>query len=103
MFSLFVPQLSESNDSSQPLIDRETFNQILDLDEDDSHDFSKGMAWAFFTQAESTFQDMDLALYAFPFLLYPFSSLILPPGMPRTLQNFPLSVISSKVHLLPSV
>ncbi|KZT11766.1 histidine phosphotransferase, partial [Laetiporus sulphureus 93-53] len=42
-------------------IDMETFHQILDLDEDDTHDFSKGMAWAYFSQANTTFVEMDEA------------------------------------------
>ncbi|KZT28907.1 histidine phosphotransferase, partial [Neolentinus lepideus HHB14362 ss-1] len=42
-------------------IDMDTFHQILDLDEDDTHDFSRGMAWAYFSQASSTFDDMDEA------------------------------------------
>ncbi|KAI0643092.1 histidine-phosphotransfer domain HPT domain-containing protein [Trametes meyenii] len=43
------------------IIDLDTFNQILDLDEDDTHDFSLGMAEAYFTQASTTFVDMDKA------------------------------------------
>ncbi|KAI0366941.1 histidine phosphotransferase, partial [Pilatotrama ljubarskyi] len=43
------------------IIDLDTFNQILDLDEDDTHDFSLGMAEAYFTQASNTFVDMDEA------------------------------------------
>lgn len=39
----------------------DTFQQILDLD-DDTHEFSKGMAWAYFSQAEDTFKEMDEAL-----------------------------------------
>ncbi|EJF61052.1 histidine-phosphotransfer domain HPT domain-containing protein [Dichomitus squalens LYAD-421 SS1] len=46
---------------AEPVIDLETFNQILDLDEDDTHDFSLGMAEAYFTQASTTFKDMDAA------------------------------------------
>ena len=42
-------------------IDLETFHQILDLDEDDTHDFSRGMAWAYFSQASTTFTEMDEA------------------------------------------
>lgn len=42
----------------------ETFTQILDLDEDGNHDFSRGMAWAYFTQAEETFNNLDDALQA---------------------------------------
>jgi len=53
----------DENDKSDPsqTIDIETFHQILDLDEDDTHDFSKGMAWAYFSQASSTFTEMDEA------------------------------------------
>lgn len=40
----------------------ETFLQILDLDEDDTHDFSRGMAWAYFHQVDTTFVEMDDAL-----------------------------------------
>lgn len=39
----------------------ETLGQILDLDEEDNHEFSKGMAWAYFEQAAATFDDMDKA------------------------------------------
>ncbi|THG98838.1 hypothetical protein EW026_g3402 [Hermanssonia centrifuga] len=37
----------------------ETFNQILELDEDDTRDFSTEMVWAYFSQADTTFGDMD--------------------------------------------
>lgn len=40
----------------------ETFRQILDLDEDDSHEFSRGMAWEYFSQVDTTFIEMDQAL-----------------------------------------
>ncbi|KAF8195494.1 signal transduction histidine kinase [Pholiota molesta] len=41
----------------------DTFNQILELDEDeDTHDFSQPMVWEYFEQAEKTFNDMDIAL-----------------------------------------
>ncbi|KAI0917473.1 hypothetical protein AcW1_007335 [Taiwanofungus camphoratus] len=53
----------EASDEPDPssTIDMETFHQILDLDEDDTHDFSRGMAWAYFSQASSTFTEMDEA------------------------------------------
>lgn len=44
------------------VIDMDTFQQILDLDEDGSREFSRGMAWAYFTQVDSTFDEMDEAL-----------------------------------------
>ncbi|KAM5533125.1 hypothetical protein V8D89_013173 [Ganoderma adspersum] len=50
----------EAEDVDQEgVIDLDTFNQILDLDEDDTHDFSLGMTEAYFSQASSTFTDMD--------------------------------------------
>ncbi|GLB38355.1 putative CAIB BAIF family enzyme [Lyophyllum shimeji] len=51
---------SESKDSD--IVDMDTFRQLLELDDDATHDFSKGMAWAYFTQAEQTFKDMEKAL-----------------------------------------
>jgi len=48
----------------------DTFHQILDLDEDDTYEFSWGMAWAYFSQAKTTFEEMNEALCVF---LSPFS------------------------------
>jgi osomolarity two-component system phosphorelay intermediate protein YPD1 len=45
------------------LIDNDTFDQILEMDDDeDDRDFSKGIVYGFFEQAESTFENMDKAL-----------------------------------------
>ncbi|KIK59389.1 hypothetical protein GYMLUDRAFT_678578 [Collybiopsis luxurians FD-317 M1] len=38
------------------------FNQILELDEDDTHDFSREMVEEYYSQAAQTFKDMDAAL-----------------------------------------
>ncbi|KAJ7855973.1 histidine phosphotransferase [Mycena olivaceomarginata] len=38
------------------------FGQILELDEDDTFEFSKEMVEAYFSQASTTFDDMDNAL-----------------------------------------
>lgn len=35
------------------------FRQILDLDEDDSHDFSLSMVEEYFEQAQATFKKLD--------------------------------------------
>lgn len=41
----------------------DTFNQILELDEDeDTRDFSQPMVWAYFEQAETTFENMKTSL-----------------------------------------
>ncbi|KAJ7636001.1 histidine phosphotransferase [Mycena polygramma] len=45
-----------------PAIDMSIFSQILELDEDGTHEFSKEMVVAYFSQASTTFDDMDKAL-----------------------------------------
>jgi len=55
-FSILVPPPPPGT------IDIETFQQILDLDEDGTREFSRGMTWAYFSQVITTFQDMDEAL-----------------------------------------
>ncbi|KZV84692.1 histidine-phosphotransfer domain, HPT domain-containing protein [Exidia glandulosa HHB12029] len=52
------------SDASDVIIDMDTFGQILELEEDDTYDFSIGMTEAYFSQAETTFKDMDKALAA---------------------------------------
>ena len=50
-------------------IDESTFEQILEMDDDDDErEFSKGIVYGFFEQAESTFDKMEQALYVFLFL-----------------------------------
>lgn len=39
----------------------EIFKQILELDEDDTRDFSQGMVWAYFSQVVETFEQMETA------------------------------------------
>lgn len=53
------PQLSDMGDT----IDQSTFEQILEMDDDDTdRDFSKGIVYGFFDQAESTFDKMETAM-----------------------------------------
>lgn len=40
----------------------ETFQQILEMDEPDDHEFSQSIVFGFFEQAETTFEDMDAAV-----------------------------------------
>ncbi|KAG0167362.1 hypothetical protein DFQ28_005311 [Apophysomyces sp. BC1034] len=44
------------------LIDMTTFDQLLDMDEEDDHEFSFSIVTDYFDQAETTFKDMDKAL-----------------------------------------
>lgn len=47
----------------QDIIDPATFEQILEMDDDeDERDFSKGIVYGFFEQAEATFEKMETAL-----------------------------------------
>ena len=39
-----------------------TFEQILEMDDDDEREFSKSIVYGFFEQAEQTFTKMDDAL-----------------------------------------
>lgn len=51
-----MPDLGDS-------VDMATFSQILELDDsEDDREFSKGIVWGFFDQAEETFSHMDDAL-----------------------------------------
>ncbi|GES59408.1 histidine-phosphotransfer domain, HPT-domain-containing protein [Aspergillus terreus] len=43
-------------------IDKNTFEQILEMDDDDDKEFSRGIVFGFFEQAESTFDKMEAAL-----------------------------------------
>ena len=43
-------------------LDAATFEQILEMDDDDERDFSKSIVFDFFSQAESTFDKMDSCL-----------------------------------------
>lgn len=43
-------------------IDHSTFEQILEMDDDDDRDFSKEIVYGFFEQAESTFSKIEEAL-----------------------------------------
>jgi hypothetical protein len=58
------PPSSFKHNSPSEAIDREVFNQVLELDEDDEL-FSKDMVDAYFAQADMTFEKMDAALFAF--------------------------------------
>jgi len=47
-----------------PNIDEATFEQILEMDDDeDDREFSRSIVFGFFEQAETTFKEMEDALY----------------------------------------
>ncbi|KAH0614583.1 uncharacterized protein H6S33_000219 [Morchella sextelata] len=47
------------SDIPEEIIDRATFDQILEMDDDDERDFSKTIVFGFFEQAEDTFKQME--------------------------------------------
>ncbi|KAJ5737946.1 signal transduction histidine kinase [Penicillium malachiteum] len=52
------PRLEDNSD----IIDASTFEQILEMDDDDDRDFSKGIVYGFFDQAKTTFEKMESAV-----------------------------------------
>lgn len=52
------PKLSDVKE----LIDESTFEQILEMDDDDDRDFSKGIVYGFFDQAQTTFDKIEKAM-----------------------------------------
>jgi len=65
MPSLDAAVSAKEEESNLPVLDMETFDQILELDEDeDDREFSSGMVWQYFEQAEEAFTDMDEKLKA---------------------------------------
>lgn len=46
------------------LIDHSVFDQLLEMDDDDEHEFSKSIVWNYFEQAETTIADLQKALEA---------------------------------------
>lgn len=56
---MWQPSLEEGQD----MIDSSAFEQILEMDDDDDRDFSKGIVFGFFDQAVTTFDKMEKAMY----------------------------------------
>lgn len=52
------PKLSDFGDR----MDQSTFEQILEMDDDDDKEFSKSIVYGFFEQADNTFKKMEDAL-----------------------------------------
>ncbi|KAK7048159.1 hypothetical protein R3P38DRAFT_1853063 [Favolaschia claudopus] len=56
---------SASQPKQRPsIINFAAFNQLLELDDDDTHEYSKDMVTMYFAQAPTAFAGMDVALYA---------------------------------------
>ncbi|KAG0312705.1 hypothetical protein BGZ97_010941 [Linnemannia gamsii] len=44
------------------IIDHTTFDQLLEMDDEEDHEFSRSLVWNYFEQAEKTFEDMNNAM-----------------------------------------
>ncbi|KNZ45591.1 hypothetical protein VP01_7g31 [Puccinia sorghi] len=56
------PQDADEQSDDGPLVDMETFGQLLEMDDDEEHSFSKSLTWDYFDQAVTTFKEMDAAV-----------------------------------------
>ncbi len=45
--------------SSGAVVDMDVFGQLLEIDDDDTHEFSKMLAFDYISQAESTFDEIE--------------------------------------------
>ncbi|KAJ6492534.1 histidine phosphotransferase [Mycena vitilis] len=50
------------NGADSEVIDMETFNQLAELDEDGTHDFSRGIVHSYLSEASATLDNMDRAI-----------------------------------------
>ncbi|KAG0045880.1 hypothetical protein BGZ83_008902, partial [Gryganskiella cystojenkinii] len=51
----------ENNDEDEDIIDHMAFDQILEMDDEEDHEFSRSLVWNYFEQARLTFVDMNNA------------------------------------------
>ncbi|KDN52048.1 histidine-phosphotransfer domain, HPT domain-containing protein [Tilletiaria anomala UBC 951] len=58
------PEASTLSEAELPpdIIDMDIFGQLLEMDEEDDHEFSKSIVWNYFDQAKTTFEQMEKAL-----------------------------------------
>ncbi|KAF9342480.1 hypothetical protein BGX26_007450, partial [Mortierella sp. AD094] len=53
---------AEEFEDDDGIIDHTTFDQLLEMDDEEDHEFSRSLVWNYFEQAEKTFGDMDEAM-----------------------------------------
>lgn len=61
-WSLFQPRNNLLILSEYEYLDVGTFEQILEMDDDEDRDFSRSIVYGFFEQAEATFTQMESAM-----------------------------------------
>ncbi|KAG9327596.1 hypothetical protein KVV02_003841 [Mortierella alpina] len=53
---------NETDELDDGIIDHTTFDQLLEMDDEEDHEFSKSLVWNYFEQAEKTFEEMNDAM-----------------------------------------
>ncbi|KAF9957431.1 hypothetical protein BGZ70_009518, partial [Mortierella alpina] len=53
---------TDAEELDDGIIDHATFDQLLEMDDEEDHEFSKSLVWNYFEQAEKTFEDMEAAM-----------------------------------------
>ena len=84
-----------SQEDADPVVDMGTFGQILEMDDDDDHDFSWSIVVNYFDQAQSTIKKMGASLWVSTSIL---SISYLRYLMPREAKN--LADLSDQGHFL---
>ncbi|KAG0354849.1 signal transduction histidine kinase [Gamsiella multidivaricata] len=52
----------EDDFEDDEIIDHATFDQLLEMDDEEDHEFSRSLVWNYFEQAEQTFKELDDAM-----------------------------------------
>ncbi|KAI1321032.1 hypothetical protein EDD11_008613 [Mortierella claussenii] len=52
----------DDDEEEDMVIDHETFDQLLEMDDDEERSFSKTLVWNYFDQAEESFKELDNAI-----------------------------------------
>ncbi|KAF9357211.1 hypothetical protein BGX26_004084 [Mortierella sp. AD094] len=55
-------EYDDDDDDDSEIIDHATFDQLLEMDDEEDHEFSKSLVWDYFKQAEKTFENLHEAI-----------------------------------------
>jgi osomolarity two-component system phosphorelay intermediate protein YPD1 len=65
-----LPQPGEWNPAlTEDFLDATIFQQLLDMDDDDEREFSKGIVWNYFDQVKGSFSPIEEGMYNPPLIL----------------------------------
>jgi osomolarity two-component system, phosphorelay intermediate protein YPD1 len=52
--------------TTEDFLDATTFDQLLEMDDDDEREFSKGIVWNYFEQVKGSFVPIEEGMYSHP-------------------------------------